>query len=66
MSLDRYLNDAAAMIGLEIPSEYRDEVLVNLERIQAIAALLLDCPPAAPCDEAGSGGWTASSMRSRT
>ncbi|NIJ40927.1 hypothetical protein FHS78_001203 [Parvibaculum indicum] len=54
MSLDRYLDDAAAMIGLEIPSEYRDEVLVNLERIEAIAALLLDCPPAAQCDEAAS------------
>lgn len=44
--LDReiWLEQMAHLIELPIPTEYRDGVLENLERIQTIAQLVLEFP----------------------
>jgi hypothetical protein len=42
--LERYLDAAATAIGLDIAPAYRAEVLANLERTGAIAALILEFP----------------------
>ncbi|EKQ68723.1 hypothetical protein OsccyDRAFT_3270 [Leptolyngbyaceae cyanobacterium JSC-12] len=39
-----YVDQAAAMIGLPIPTEYHQSVVENFERIAAIAQLVLDFP----------------------
>jgi hypothetical protein len=41
---ESYLDHAAALVGLPIPEEYRDEVQLNLDRSAAIARALLDFP----------------------
>lgn len=39
-----YVDQAAALIGLPIPSEYHQSVVENFERIAAIAQLVLEFP----------------------
>jgi AtzH-like/1-carboxybiuret hydrolase subunit AtzG-like len=50
---DGYVDQAANLIGLNIPSQYREAVIQNIERTSRIAASLFDTPltdatPAAP------------------
>jgi hypothetical protein len=44
MQLDSYLDAAVALIGLPIPAECRPGVLENLERMQQLAALVMEFP----------------------
>lgn len=44
MQLDAYLNTTAAMVGLPIPAECRTGVPDNLERMQRMAAQVMDFP----------------------
>jgi hypothetical protein len=39
-----YIDQAATLIGLPIPSEYHQSVVENFERIAAIAQLVLEFP----------------------
>lgn len=39
-----YVDQAAALIGLPIPSEYHQSVVENFERIAAVAQLVLEFP----------------------
>jgi hypothetical protein len=41
---DDYLDAAAALVGLPIASDYRPGVLLNLERLAAMAALVEGAP----------------------
>lgn len=43
-TLDKYLDAAAAVVGLNISPAYRSEVLANLERTKVIASLVVDFP----------------------
>jgi hypothetical protein len=42
--LERYAEQAAALIDLPIPAEYKPGVIANLERTAAIAQLVLEFP----------------------
>lgn len=42
--LERYLDATATAIGLDIAPAWRAEVLANLERTAAVAALILEFP----------------------
>jgi Protein of unknown function (DUF4089) len=42
--LANYVDEAAQLIGLSIPAEYRQSVIENFQRIAAIAALVNDFP----------------------
>ena len=52
--LEAYLDAASAIVGLPIASEYRAEVLTNLQRTAAIAAAVLEFPLADEEAEAAS------------
>ena len=41
---DDYLDAAAALVGLPIAADYRPGVLLNLERLAAMAALVEGAP----------------------
>ncbi|MGG6297190.1 DUF4089 domain-containing protein [Leptolyngbya sp. AN02str] len=43
-SMEQYVDQTAAVIGLPIPSEYRAEVIANFARTAAIAQLVLEFP----------------------
>ncbi|MBM0743203.1 DUF4089 domain-containing protein [Phormidium sp. CLA17] len=42
--LSAFVDQAAMLIGLPIPAEYRQEVIDNFERIGAIAQLVTEFP----------------------
>jgi hypothetical protein len=44
LSIEQYVDQAAAVIGLPIPTEYRAEVIANFERTATIAQLVLEFP----------------------
>lgn len=44
IDLERYVEQAAALIGLPIPPDCKPSVIANLERTAAIAQLVLEFP----------------------
>jgi hypothetical protein len=44
IDIEPYVDAAAALVGLDLDPEHRPGVILNMERIAAMAALVMDFP----------------------